>query len=206
MRDAGNGAIRAVVFDIGWVLLHLDYSRLTRFLREHGADVADMRQIVARIELVRHETGQLPGDEFLANVASLASRSVDIAALREHWNDMFEPQEAMVRLAERLATRYRVHLLSNIGDLHWQHVVHHYGLDRLGHGALPSFVAGVMKPDPQIYAQAEARFGLEPRATVFIDDLEANVEAARARGWHAVRHSSYPETTAALAALGVQWE
>ncbi len=206
MRNAGNGAIRAVVFDIGWVLLHLDYSRLTRFLREHGAEVEDMREIVARIELVRHETGQLPGEGFLANVASLASRNVDLAALRSHWNDMFEPQADMVSLAERLATRYRVHLLSNIGDLHWQHVVHHYGLDRLGHGALPSFLAGVMKPDPQIYAQAEARFGLEPRATVFIDDLEANVAAARARGWHAVRHSSYQETTAALAELGVQWE
>jgi FMN phosphatase YigB (HAD superfamily) len=200
---ATNGQIRTIVFDVGWVLVTLDYSRLTQFLREHGADVADMRQIVARIELERHETGQLPGTDLLDNLARLGTRSIDLAQLRTHWDDMFELQMPMVRLAERLTERYRVHLLSNVGDLHWIHLAREFRLHRLGHGALPSFVAGVMKPDPEIYAQAERRFDLEPQATVFIDDLPANVEAARARGWHGVQHRSFEETSAALQALGV---
>lgn len=198
-----NGAIRNVIFDIGWVLVHLDYGRLTSFLREHGADVADMRAIVGRIELERHESGDLPGDELLENLARLGTKTIDLAALRGHWVDMFELQVPMVRLAERLAEHHRVHLLSNVGDLHWAHLAREYGLHRIGHGALPSFVAGVMKPHPDIYAQAERRFGLEPRATVFIDDLPANVAAARARNWHGVQHRGIDETTAALAALGV---
>lgn len=200
---SANGHIRNVVFDIGWVLVHLDYKRLTTFLRDHGADVADMRGIVARIELERHETGELPGDALLENLARLGTRPIDLAALRGHWDDMFELQMPMVRLAERLAERYRVHLLSNVGDLHWVYLVREFGLHRIGHGALPSFVAGVMKPHPDIYAQAERRFGLEPRATVFIDDLPANVAAARARDWHGVEHRDIAQTTAALAALGV---
>lgn len=198
-----NGQIRSVVFDIGWVLVHLDYGRLTTFLREHGADVADMRGIVARIELERHETGDLPGEGLLDNLARLGSRSIDLAALRAHWLDMFELQVPMVQLAERLAERYRVHLLSNVGDLHWVYLVREYGLHRIGHGALLSFVAGVMKPHPDIYAQAERRFDLEPRTTVFIDDLPANVAAARARDWHGLEHRDIARTTAALTALGV---
>jgi len=197
--------IRAVVFDIGWVLVHLDYSRLTQFLRDHGANVADMHEIVTRIELERHESGLLPGEGLLANLAKLGTRSVDLEALRAHWIDMFEVQPAMIRLAQQLAQRYRVHLLSNVGDLHWEHLTGKYAVDQIGHGALPSFVAGVMKPHAQIYAQAEQRFGLEPAATVFIDDLLANVEAARSRGWHAVQHRSYEETSGQLNALGVQW-
>ena len=56
--------------------------------------------------------------------------------LRRRWLDMFEPQEPMLALARDLAGRYRVHLLSNVGELHWAHMAREYGLDRLGHGTL----------------------------------------------------------------------
>jgi 2-haloacid dehalogenase len=197
-------AIASIVFDIGWVLVHLDYTPLTQYLREHGADVEHMGDVVARIDLERHETGQVPGEELLGNLAQLGSRPMDVGALRQRWLDMFELQVPMVGLARRLAERYRVHLLSNVGDLHWVHLSREFGLHRIGHGCLPSFVAGVMKPDPGIYAEAERRFGLDPRATVFIDDLPANVASARQRGWHGIEHSGYDETALALARLGVE--
>ncbi len=203
MSHAASVSIRTIVFDVGWVLLHLDYSRLTALLREHGADVSSMRDVVTRIELERHETGRLPGAGLLENLARLATRDIDAARLRTCWVDMFEPQPRMIGLANDLARRYRVHLLSNVGELHWDHLTREYAIHEIGHGALTSFAAGVMKPDSDIYAQAERRFELEPAATVFIDDLEANVAAARSRGWHGVQHRSYEETTAALTALGV---
>ncbi len=196
-------SITSIVFDIGWVLVHLDYSRLTGFLREHGVDVERMRDVFTRIDLTAHESGDLPGERLLANLAGLGSRPMDVSTLRACWNDMFELQMPMVELARGLGERYRVHLLSNVGDLHWAHFSSEYELDRLGHGALPSFVAGAMKPEPRIYAEAERRFGLEPAATVFIDDLAANVEAARQRGWHGVRHVGFRETVQSLAELGV---
>jgi FMN phosphatase YigB (HAD superfamily) len=196
-------AITNVVFDIGWVLVHLDWAPLTRFLREHGADAEHMQDVVARIDLERHELGEVPGDELLDNLARLGSRPMNAAELRWRWLDMFELQPPMIGLARRLAERYRVHLLSNVGDLHWAHLSREYGLHRICHGALPSFVAGVMKPEPRIYAEAERRFGLDPRATVFIDDLRANVDGARARGWHGIEHSDYDNTVRALAQLGV---
>ena len=196
-------AIRNIVFDVGWVLEHLDYSPLTEFLKAHGADVTQRREVWSRIELERHETGALGGEELLANLARLGTRPMNVAELRAHWMNMFELQPAMIELAQRLATRYRVHLLSNVGDLHWMQLVQAYQLDRVGHGALPSFEAGFMKPHPGIYALAEQRFGLEPAATVFIDDLAANVDGARARGWRGIEHKNYADTVAALAALGV---
>jgi 2-haloacid dehalogenase len=196
-------AIRNVVFDIGWVLVHLDYSPLTTFLKEHGANVSNMRDVVSRIELERHETGELHGDGLLENLSRLGSRPMDPIALRARWLDMFDLQVPMVSLAHRLSDRYRVHLLSNVGDLHWAHLSREFRLHRLGHGALPSFVAGVMKPHARIYEEAERRFDLDPACTVFIDDLEPNIAMASARGWHGIRHTKYHETLGALAALGV---
>ena len=109
----------------------------------------------------------------------------------------------MVELAHRLSERYRVYLLSNIGDLHWAHLSREYRLHALGHGALPSYLAGVMKPHAGIYAEAEKRFALTPQHTVFIDDRADNIAAACARGWHGIVHADYPRTLAALRALEV---
>lgn len=195
--------IHSVVFDVGWVLVHLDYGPLTSYLQEHGADVASMRDVIARIGLEKHETGALAGEALLDNIASLGARPMNRAELRRRWLNMFEPQDAMLSLARDLARRYRVHLLSNVGDLHWDYMAREYGLDRIGHGALPSYVAGFMKPHPGIYAEAERRFALTPAATVFIDDLAENVAAARSRGWHGIEHKGHASTVRALAVLGV---
>lgn len=198
-----------VLFDIGQVLVHLDYRPLFAWLEAHGEVPLRIDEVAARIALEEHESGRLAGPGLLDRLVGLAERVERQGAhetAREKWLDMFELQPRMVELVQRIARRQRVYLLSNIGDLHWAHLCEEYGLDRLGHGALPSFEAGVMKPLPGIYAEAERRFGLEPAATVFIDDRPANVEAARVRGWHGVVHHDQASTERALAALGVLFD
>lgn len=62
-------------------------------------------------------------------------------------------------------------------------------LGRLG-GVVVSGEEGMTKPDPAIYALAEDRFGLDPATTVFVDDVECNVQAARDAGWTGLRFRS----------------
>jgi len=196
--------IRNIVFDIGWVLVRLDYRPLLGFLQAHGAQLADRAAVMTSIRLEEHETGQLPGQGLLERLRGLTrSRTVSLEETRAKWLDMFELEPAMVELAHRLSERHRVFLLSNIGDLHWVHLAREYRLHAIGHGALPSYVAGAMKPHPAIYAEAERRFALEPAATVFIDDRADNVATARARGWHGIVHRDHASTRAGLAALRV---
>jgi putative hydrolase of the HAD superfamily len=42
------------------------------------------------------------------------------------------------------------------------------------------------KPDPAIFQLLQQRYTLEPQRTVFIDDLDANVQAAQALGWRGI--------------------
>jgi len=196
--------IRNIVFDIGWVLVRLNYRPLLDFLQAHGAQLADRDAVMARIRLEDHETGQLPGHGLLERLRELtASQAASLEELRSRWLDMFELEAAMVELAHRLSEHYRVFLLSNIGDLHWAHLAREYRLHSIGHGALPSYVAGVMKPHAGIYAEAERRFALEPAATIFIDDRTENVASARRRGWHGIVHQDYRATLARLQDAGV---
>jgi len=196
--------VRNIVFDIGWVLVRLNYRPLLDFLQAHGAQLADRDAVMTRIRLEDHETGQLPGHGLLERLRELTvSQAASLEELRIRWLDMFELEAAMVELAHRLSERYRVFLLSNIGDLHWAHLAREYRLHSIGHGALPSYVAGVMKPHAGIYAEAERRFALEPAATVFIDDRSENVASARSRGWHGIVHQNYRATLARLQDAGV---
>ena len=195
--------IRSIVFDIGWVLVHLNPRPILDCLAEHECDIRDLHGLVRRIGLEDHETGRVMGLHLMERIAALGRRPMRIDLASTRWLDMFELQPKMVDLAHRLSDRYRVYLLSNIGDMHWAHLSREYRLHRLGHGALPSFVTGFMKPDPGIYAEAERRFGLEPASTVFIDDREENTRAARRRGWFAIAHESFPKTVRALHALEV---
>ena len=203
VRRAGQCPIRNIVFDVGWVFVRLDYRPMIELLRSRGADVSDRQSVLARVPLEDHETGRLPGRDLLEHLASLARAPVSLEEMHERWVRVFELEPAMVDLAHRLSERHRVFLLSNTGDLHWAYLSREYRLHAIGEGALPSYLAGVMKPHAGIYAEAERRFALEPAATLFIDDREDNIEGARARGWRGIVHEDYGSTRSALQAEGV---
>jgi HAD superfamily hydrolase (TIGR01509 family) len=173
-------------------------------LSENGIDASNLDALLERISFNDHETGMIDGGTMLARFAGLASMPISATDLHAKWVDMFELQPRMVDLAHRLSQAYRVYLLSNIGDLHWAHISREYRLHHIGHGALLSYLAGVMKPHEGIYVEAERRFALEPAATVFIDDRTENIVAAKARGWHGIVHSEYETTLAGLRALAVE--
>lgn len=62
---------------------------------------------------------------------------------------------------------------------------------------------GLAKPDPRIFRLAAERFGLEPSETLFTDDVERNVAAARAEGFVGEVFTGTTALRGRLAALGV---
>ena len=196
--------IRNIVFDIGWVFVALKPQPILDYLKQHGASASDLDTLVRQVELEDHETGRLDGEGLLERMSRLAPLPHDREELRARWASMLVPQPDMIALAQGLSAHYRVYLLSNIGDLHWNHLERLIDVNAIGHGALASYQAGVMKPAAGIYAQAEQRFGLEPGRTVFIDDRKENIEAARIRGWHGIIHRDIADTRVRLTRLGVE--
>lgn len=195
-----------VVFDIGRVLVALQPERLLQLLRAHGGVVSTLEEVTGRIDLAGHETGRLHGMQLLQQIAALAPEPISMTALQEAWVDMLRPEPAMLQLADRLRQRHRIFLLTNVGDLHWAHLEQVVGLHRYALDVLRSDLAGVMKPDPRIYVEAERRFSLSPDTTVFIDDRAENIEAARARGWRAFVHHNPVATIATLQSWGLDSE
>jgi 2-haloacid dehalogenase len=196
--------IRNVIFDIGGVLLRLRYQAFIEYLAGAGIDMTNLPRWLEQVDLAAHERGEISGEELLGRIAAMARRPLDADQLRARWLDMFDRAHEMFDLAVGLKDHHRVFLLSNIGDLHWRHLNARYGFDDLTHGVVASFRVGAIKPSAAIYRETERRFGLEPAATVFIDDLPPNVAGAQACGWHAIHHREPAETRRQLRALGVR--
>lgn len=196
--------IRNVVFDVGNVLVKLHYQPFIQYLGRAGIDMRDLPLWLQQVDLEAHERGEIAGEVLLQRVAAMAPVPLDPADLRTQWLAMFERCDEMFALAAGLMAEYRVYLLSNIGDLHWAHLDALYGLESLVHGACASFRVGEIKPQAGIYRKCEQMFALDPAATVFLDDLPRNVEAARACGWHAIHHVDAALSRRQLRALGVR--
>lgn len=192
-----------VVFDIGRVLVRLEFANILGYLGRHGLDTSSIEILLEQIGLAAYERGDFDGEELLRRISALGDGSMTTDELRGQWLGMFVPERTMIDLARGLAAHRRVYLLSNIGDLHWEFLRQEIEVESIGHGALPSFRARACKPDPAIYRKAEELFGLEPRRTVFIDDMLANVDTARQRGWQAIHHHSPEATLQDLQAMGV---
>lgn len=191
----------AVVFDVGRVLFDFQYQDLIAFLVEHGLRYDSPGDLFDLLDVDRYERGGIDNAAFLDQVNRLLSQPVPADELTRRWTRIFSPMPAMLDLAARLNQTTRVYLLSNASALHWDYLEEEHGLGDIGRGQLASFHSGHRKPEAAIYRDAEARFDLDPRATVFVDDLEENVDGARACGWMGIHHRSAESTISQLAAL-----
>jgi HAD superfamily hydrolase (TIGR01509 family) len=76
-----------------------------------------------------------------------------------------------------------------------------YGFEAITDDLVYSHEVGLRKPDPAIFALATSRLGVEPGEVVFLDDVSANIDAARAAGWHAVLHEETARSIARIEAI-----
>jgi putative hydrolase of the HAD superfamily len=181
--------IDSIVFDIGNVLLRFDFvAALQRIAPLCSVPVTQIAGLLEPLKM-ELESGRMGGAAFLDELAARVGFSGETSLLRAAWQEIFEPIEATHRLVKQWHGRYPMYLLSNTNDLHVEYFLKSYSVFSYFDGAVYSHEAGVMKPDAAIYARAEAKFGLKPERTLFIDDLLPNVEAARSCGWVAHHYS-----------------
>ena len=91
-----------------------------------------------------------------------------------------------IDLIRRLRPAYKTAVLSN-ADSTLKHALREsHGIADLFDDIVVSADVGMAKPDAQIYGLSAQRLGLAMDECVFIDDMPANVDAARAAGMHGV--------------------
>jgi HAD superfamily hydrolase (TIGR01509 family) len=193
--------IRAFLFDIGNVLLKFDFSRALAKLAAES-EVHDPVDVLARIDQIKvgYEDGQIDRPAFLRAVFDVLRYRGTEAQFIAAWEEIFDVNEPMVALVEKLKGRFPLYLLSNTGCIHRDYFFRHYPFFGAFNGGIYSYEVKQSKPNRVIYETTARILGIEPATTFFIDDLLPNIEAARAFGFRA-HHYHYDRHEALLAEL-----
>lgn len=179
--------VRAVVFDVGKVLVEWD----PRYLYEKLIPDADVREyflthVATREWHYQHDAGRL----FADTSAELIAAHPEYRALIEAWGARW--LETMPHLIAGMAE-----LVADLAA----HDVPIYAITNFSGEFFPAFkmreatlfapfrdivVSGdekLVKPDPAIFRLAMARFGFNPGEALFVDDVLENIAASKAEGF-----------------------
>jgi 2-haloacid dehalogenase len=202
----GAATPTAVVFDLGGVLIDWNPRYLYRKLFD---DEAAMEAFLADVVSPEWNGQQDSGRTWAEAVEVLAREHPEqrdlIAAYWHRWQETLGDAIApTVQILEELrGTGVRLYALSNWSAETFPVARPRYPFLESFDGIVISGEEKVAKPDPRIFRHLLERYGLEPAATVFIDDSEANVRAAAAQGLIALRFEDAAMLRRDLVRLGL---
>jgi putative hydrolase of the HAD superfamily len=197
-------ALKGVIFDYGRVLAWTQHQEpRAAWERRLGLAPGALTRIVHNEHSwIAAQRGTITIDAHWQEVsAALRLTPADAAALRAAFYAGDVLNVELVACIDHLRARgLRVGLLSNFSaDL--RTMLTQQDLLRRFDALAISAEIGVMKPDAAAYQAILAMMQMEAHTCVFIDDVPANVAAARAVGLHGIVYEDNPSCLAALARL-----
>lgn len=183
------GAKRAVLFDLGGVLIEWDPRYVYRPL---FADEEKMEWFLEDVCDAEWNRSIDAGRPFLEAVQARQAERPDYAELiglwYSRWAEMLRgdfPDSVMI-LAELQAQDTRLYALTNWYKETFPIAKQRFGFLDWFEDIVVSGVEGLAKPDPAFFRLAMDRCGLVPEETLFVDDVRANVDSALSLGFDAI--------------------
>lgn len=198
--------IQAVVFDVGRVLYQWDMAALIDTLTDDPA-LRDhiLSEVITEAWHFQHDAGRPLADMLAERIAEFPHAERFLRAYAARFNETIPgPVPGSLEIVREVASAgVPLYAITNFGAEFWAAFRPTAPIFDLFGDIVVSGEEKLVKPDPAIYALAADRFGYAPQAMVFIDDNRANVEAARACGWHAHHFTDAARLRAELVARGL---
>jgi putative hydrolase of the HAD superfamily len=197
---------RAIIFDIGRVLVHVDVSRAMSGLAQQPSQ--SPQELWSSLQKDPRwpdwQEGRLSPREWHQHVSKRLGSSLTFEQFTEVWNRALHPRPIQDRaFLARLREHCRLGLLSNTDPIHVAHLESSFEFLRLFHARTYSCSVGASKPDPLIYREALRACKASAVETVYIDDVEAYAEAANRLGMTGIVFHSPEQLQADLFRLGI---
>ncbi|MCW5965771.1 MAG: HAD family phosphatase [Bryobacterales bacterium] len=197
---------RALFFDLGNVLVPFDLKRAYGALEACSPlSIPEMAALLRSNGLVTdYECGRVGDQPFYENMRELLKLSCDYEGFCAIWNSIFLPPTLVPEsLLAMLRERYTLLLLSNTNAIHFRFLEQHYPHIGQFHHLILSHEAGSQKPDASIYRKALEVTAVDPGEVFFTDDLQPNIDAARALGMDGEQFVGVAQLEAQLQKRGI---
>lgn len=182
--------IKNLVFDLGHVLIDIEPKRSLRAFAALVRPQTDTQLITADGLLGGHssqlidayQVGQITTEQFIATIRQYCREGVTDQQIMDAWMAMLLPfQERKRQLLKSLHEQHiPFFILSNINDSHVEWTRQNCPELQWAGGLFFSNEMHLAKPDPRAYKNLIENSGILPQETLYIDDLNANIEAGKA--------------------------
>lgn len=196
-------SIRAVLFDMGGVIVRTEYQAPRQHLAERlGMEYDDLVKIVFDSDSgYQASIGAITAEEHWASVMKRLKRSSsEMEAIRHEFfaGDIID--RTLVDFLRSLRGKYKTGIISNAwGDLR-EYIMREKFDDAFDHMIISAEV-GAVKPDAKIYQIALEQVGVKPKETVFVDDFAVNIKGCEKVGIKGILFKDPASTLKQLRAL-----
>lgn len=184
--------INNIIFDLGRVLLNLDFDASIKAFQKLGLekDVLNNQQAYSDPVFYELEVGKVSPKEFCNGVRRVLNNlKLTDKQIEDAWYAMIlDIPEKRVKMVQQLSKNYNIYLFSNTNHIHIERLKKEfkteYGFDfpSLFTKAYYSHEIHERKPDLVSYQKVIDLSGVNPKESIFIDDLEKNIIGAEKAG------------------------
>ena len=192
-----------IIFDLGNVLVKLNPEGCIGAFKAIGmGELVDTNPLSEGMKLMsKLGVGMITTEEFCEAARKLTGTDVTNEEIIAAANKMLVeiPDEKKERLLQLKKAGYRLFLLSNTIDIHWDYCVDHlfpyqkYGVEDYFEQCFLSQRMHLAKPNARIYEEVIRQANIHPDETLFIDDLKENCEAAEKLGIHTFQNVKFDD-------------
>ncbi len=200
--------IKNIIFDYGNVIFSLDFAKSQEAWKELGIDNANdfYSHKIQDPVFTAFERGDIDAIGFRERIKEITRKpNLTDQQIDHAWNSLLVgiPQ-GNHELILNLKSKYRTFLLSNINEIHFDHIMKYlkddFGFesnDHLFEKIYYSHLLGKRKPEAEIFEQVLMENNLDPAETLFIDDSPQHIEGAKKLGINTYLMTA-PDTIKAL--------
>ncbi len=198
--------LRAIIFDIGRVLVRVDIARAMQGLAS-GSSLSPA-ELWSAIEKDPRwpdwQEGRIAPRDWYLHLARRLGGGLSFEQFTEVWNRALDPTPIHDDfLFKSLSNVCRLALLSNTDPIHVRHLEATYSFFGFFPVRIYSCSVGVSKPNPLIYREALRALKVKAEEALYIDDIAAYVEAAQRLGMSGIQFQSPAQLIADLKSLGI---
>lgn len=176
--------IKNIIFDLGNVLINVDFEKFQRNILLEVRDVKLLQKLLTNPVRKKFESGLVSAKQYLDTVVKVLDCNISKKKFIYYYNEMFSEIPEMKGFLIKLSRsdKYRLFLLSNTNPIHFNFVKKKFKYVTLIKKNILSYKLKKAKPDSRIYLTVLSRYHLVPAETLFIDDLEQNCLTAKKLG------------------------
>jgi HAD superfamily hydrolase (TIGR01509 family) len=201
-----SAKVRAIIFDIGRVLIRVNVARATSGLAE-GISLSP-EEIWSALEKDPRwkdwQEGRISPRDWHVHLSKRLGSKLNFEQFVEVWNRALDPTPIHEEVfLKKLGRRYRLGVLSNTDPLHLAHMERAYGFLALFPVHIYSCRVGACKPNPLIYKEALQACKVRAPDAVYVDDVPAYARAAEELGMHSIVFETPQQLQRSLREFGI---